>query len=74
MSLSPKAKRILWIAIGLIIVIAPFAGTPAYRAGIHPGDIIAAVDGKATDNMSTADVADLLKGPKGYQAGNVVRV
>lgn len=48
-----------------VIVIAPFAGTPAYRAGIHPGDIIAAVDGKPTDNMSTSDVADLLKGPKG---------
>src|SRR6059036_3570376 len=48
-----------------VIVIAPFAGTPAYRAGIRPGDIIIAVDGKATDNMSTSDVADLLKGPKG---------
>src|ERR1700733_2829454 len=48
-----------------VIVIAPFAGTPAYRAGIHPGDIIAAVDGKSTENMSTGDVADLLKGPKG---------
>lgn len=48
-----------------VIVIAPFMGTPAYRAGIHPGDIIAAVDGKPTDNMSTSDVADLLKGPKG---------
>ena len=48
-----------------VIVIAPFAGTPAYRVGIHPGDIIVAVDGKATDNMSTSDVADLLKGPKG---------
>src|ERR1700746_824273 len=51
-----------------VIVIAPFAGTPAYRAGIHPGDIIAAVDGKPTDNMSTSDVADLLKGPKGLTA------
>lgn len=48
-----------------VIVIAPFVGSPAYRAGIRPGDIIAAVDGKPTDNMSTSDVADLLKGPKG---------
>jgi len=48
-----------------VIVIAPFVGTPAYKAGIHPGDIISAVDGKPTDNMSTSDVADLLKGPKG---------
>jgi len=48
-----------------VIVIAPFAGTPAYRAGIRPGDIIVAVAGKPTDNMSTSDVADLLKGPKG---------
>jgi len=48
-----------------VIVIAPFVGTPAYRAGIRPGDIIVAVDGKPTDNMGTSDVADMLKGPKG---------
>src|SRR5256886_8610479 len=48
-----------------VIVIAPFVGTPAYRAGIRPGDIIVAVDGKPTDNMNTGEVADLLKGPKG---------
>ncbi len=48
-----------------VIVIAPFAGAPAYRAGIRPGDVIIAVDGKPTDNMSTSDVAELLKGPKG---------
>jgi len=48
-----------------VIVIAPFAGTPAYRAGIRPGDIIIAVDGKSADNLSTSDVADMLKGPKG---------
>jgi carboxyl-terminal processing protease len=48
-----------------VIVIAPFAGAPAYRAGIRPGDVIIAVDGKPTDNMNTSDVAELLKGPKG---------
>jgi carboxyl-terminal processing protease len=48
-----------------IIVIAPFVGTPAYRAGLRPGDVILAVDSKPTDNMSVSDVADLLKGPKG---------
>jgi carboxyl-terminal processing protease len=47
-----------------VIVIAPFAGTPAYRAGIRPGDVIIAVDGKPTDNMNTSEVADLLKGPR----------
>ena len=48
-----------------VIVIAPFVGSPAYRAGIRPGDVIIAVDGKPTDNMTTSDVAELLKGPKG---------
>src|ERR1700674_325433 len=48
-----------------VIVIYPFTGTPAYKAGIHPGDVIIAVDGKSTENMSTGDVADLLKGPRG---------
>src|SRR6201998_1532091 len=48
-----------------VIVIFPFVGTPAYKAGLEPRAVIIAVDGKSTDNMSTGDVADMLKGPKG---------
>lgn len=50
---------------GRTIVMAPFVGSPAYNAGIRPGDVILKVDGKPTDGLSTAEVADLLKGPKG---------
>jgi len=56
-----------------IYVITPYEGTPSYRAGIRPGDVISAVDGKAvapgTDDeasLNSSDaVAKALKGPKG---------
>jgi carboxyl-terminal processing protease len=48
-----------------IYVITPYEGTPSYRAGIRPGDIIASVDGKTTDGMTSDLVAKALKGPKG---------
>lgn len=46
-------------------VVSPFPGAPADRAGIKPGDIIVKVDGKSTASLSSAQVADLLKGAKG---------
>ena len=36
-----------------IVVVSPFEGTPSYKAGIRPGDVIVAVDGKSTDNMNS---------------------
>ncbi len=50
---------------GKVIVIAPFVGSPAYRAGIHAGDIIVAVDGRSAANLSVDEVADLVRGPGG---------
>jgi carboxyl-terminal processing protease len=47
------------------VVHAPFPGSPAYRAGIRPGDIIVSVDGKSTDRLTTNEVVDLLKGDRG---------
>ncbi len=47
------------------IVVAPYVDAPAFKAGLRPGDIIAKVDDKSTDGLSTTEVADMLKGPKG---------
>lgn len=49
----------------ITFVVTPVPGSPAFRAGIRPGDIIAKVNGKPTDGLGTGQVADLLKGPKG---------
>ncbi len=50
---------------GQTIVMVPFPGSPAYKAGLRPGDIIHNVDGTPTEGLSTAEVASLLKGPRG---------
>ncbi len=52
---------------GKTIVVAPFPGSPAYKAGLRPGDVIMKVNEKPTDNLTTTEVADLLKGPRGTQ-------
>jgi carboxyl-terminal processing protease len=47
------------------VVQAPFVNSPAYKAGIRPGDTILKVDGKPCTGLTTTEVADLLKGAKG---------
>ncbi len=57
---------------GKTIVIAPFGGSPAYKAGIRPGDAILEVNDKKTDGLTTSEIADLLKGPRGTHVQVVV--
>ena len=48
-----------------VVVMEPFVNSPAWKADLRRGDTIAAVDGKDTNGMTSADVANLLRGPKG---------
>ncbi len=50
---------------GKTVIMWPFPGSPAYKAGLRPGDVISFVNDKSTENMTTNEVADLLKGPRG---------
>ncbi len=50
---------------GNIMVFHPLPGSPAGEAGIKPFDRIVAIDGKSTKGMTTADAANLIKGPRG---------
>jgi carboxyl-terminal processing protease len=48
-----------------IVVIAPMEGTPAWRLGILPGDIISHIDGESTVPLSSYDAMQKLRGEKG---------
>jgi len=72
-SLLREDQRGKYYGVGMIVaprenhtvVMAPYAGAPAYNAGLRPGDVITKVDDKSTEGLTTPEVADMLKGPKG---------
>jgi carboxyl-terminal processing protease len=58
---------------GDITVMSLFEGSPAYKAGIRRGDIIAVVKGVDAKNWTTEQTAKELKGPKGTKVKISIR-
>ena len=58
---------------GQLTVITPIEDGPAIRAGIRAGDVILAVGGQPTDDLTVSDVSDLLRGPAGSAINLTVR-
>jgi carboxyl-terminal processing protease len=50
-----------------IMVVSPLEGTPAYFAGVKPGDRIARVDGVSTVGWSLNDAVDKITGRRGTE-------
>jgi len=48
-----------------LTIIAPIDGTPAAKAGLQPGDVIAKIEGQDTLNLTVQDAVRKLKGEKG---------
>ena len=48
-----------------LVVLTPLQNTPAYRAGILPGDRIIKIDGASTQGMSQEECGHRIKGPEG---------
>jgi carboxyl-terminal processing protease len=47
---------------GLLQVVSPIDGTPAAAAGLKPGDLITAVDGKTVEGLSLNDAVTEMRG------------
>jgi len=58
---------------GDITVMSLFEGSPAYKAGIRRGDIIARVKGEDAKGWTTEQTAKQLKGPKGTKVNISIR-
>lgn len=48
-----------------IRVVTPLEGTPAQRAGVHPGDVLKRVDGRDVFGLSLDQAVDVITGPEG---------
>ena len=56
---------VITIQKGVLTVISPIEGTPAYKAGVMAGDRIIKVDGEPTQDLMLWQAVKMMRGPKG---------
>ncbi len=49
---------------GILTVVSPIEGTPAYKAGIFAGDIIVKIDDESTKGMALWEAVSKMRGPR----------
>ncbi len=58
---------------GLVKVVSPIDDTPAYRAGIEPGDLITHLDGEPVMGMTLSEAVDKMRGDVGTSIKLTIR-
>lgn len=52
---------------GQVVVVTPIEDTPAFRAGLLPGDVILTIDGQPAQELSLQEVVSRIRGAKGTE-------
>ncbi len=52
---------------GVLTVVSPIEGTPAYRQGLQAGDQLIKINGQFTKDMTLMDAVKQLRGPRGQK-------
>ena len=52
---------------GQVVVVTPIEDTPAFRAGVQPGDVILSIDGQPAQELSLQEVVSRIRGAKGTE-------
>jgi carboxyl-terminal processing protease len=56
-----------------LTVVAPIPGTPAFQAGMQPGDVITFIGNKSTEGLAANEATQLMRGPVGEAVALQVR-